>query len=351
MSPLLQKILLLFTASLSGCSTLSYYMDAINGHAEILNRQHTVDEVISNPDTSETLRSALLDFQQARTFAVNELLLPDNNSYRNYADIGRDYAVWNVIAAPRLSVEPRQWCFLVIGCFNYRGFFREYKAQEYARRLNEDGFDTYVAGSRAYSTLGWFEDPLLNTMILQDQANRIGLLFHELAHQKIYFDNDSAFNEAFAVFVEQEGVRRWLIARHKDDLYARYTRTLHRRAQFHALLLDTRAKLSRIYNSNRSDTFKLQKKSELFAELKQDYQKLKQTWEGYAGYDVWMQQSLNNAHLALVATYREQVALFDRLLACHNGDLQTFYRHIRELEPLDRDERRQALERLAVQCH
>jgi len=353
MSFLLHKTLLLcvIASAISGCSSFSYYLHAINGHANILNQQQPLHEVVNNPDTSEAVRTALLDFEQAKRFAVEVLQLPDNDSYRYYADIGREYAVWNVIATPALSIEARQWCFLIAGCFNYRGFFHEDKANDYARQLSRDGFDTYVAGARAYSTLGWFDDPLLNTMLLQDEAGRIGLLFHELAHQKIYFDDDPAFNEAFAVFIEQEGVKRWLTAHGKHDLAARYRQSLQRRAQFHALLLDTRAQLAELYGSDRPDIVKRQIKSQLFRELTQKYQLLKQQWDGYAGYDAWMAQPLNNAHLALIATYREQVVLFEQLLACLDGDLTTFYQHVRQLETSGPAERKQALQKLAADCH
>lgn len=345
MPALLQKLLLSLFALLvlSGCSSISYYLHAINGHAELLNRQQPVNEVINDPQTSEAVRAALLEFQQARTFAVDVLHLPDNDSYRYYADIERNYAAWNVIAAPALSVEPRQWCYLIAGCFNYRGFFNEQKAMDYAKQLQQAGFDTYVAGARAYSTLGWFDDPLLNTMLVQNEARRIGILFHELAHQKIYVDDDSAFNEGFAVFIEQEGVRRWLQSKNQPYKAAQYAQTLHRRRQFHTLLLDYRHKLDRLYHSQQSDEDKLQLKRILFSRLKQAYRQLRQQWHGYSGYDSWMSRPLNNAHLALVATYREQVSYFEQLLAGHDGDLTAFYQAVEQLADLPAEQRRQRL--------
>ena len=330
---------------LSGCGSFSYYIGAINGHAEILNNQRPVSEVIDSPETPENVRDALSNFQEARHFAVNELYLPDNESYRYYTDIKRDYAVWNVVAAPVLSVEPHQWCFLFAGCFNYRGYFTEQQAKQFADQLSDQGYDTYVAGSRAYSTLGWFDDPLLSTMLLQDEASRIGILFHELAHQKLYLDNDPAFNEAFAVFIEQEGVTRWFAARGESVALKQYQETLQRRSGFHSLLLETRNALDAVYSSDLPDSGKREKKKLLFEQLKKNYAKLKTEWGGYAGYDKWMGQELNNAHLALVATYREQVASFDLLLDRLNGDLQAFYKEVERIAALPLKERRQELVR------
>ncbi|MFP3873888.1 MAG: aminopeptidase [Thiohalophilus sp.] len=341
----MRTVLLLFVivVTLPGCSTLSYYLGAVNGHAEILNRQRPVSEVIRDPGTRDAVREALIQLQQARRFAVDVLLLPDNDSYRYYADIGREYAVWNVIATPELSVEPRQWCFLFAGCLNYRGYFAEQKARAYAGKLQEQGDDTHIAGARAYSTLGWFDDPLLNTMLLKNEAGRLGVLFHELAHQKIYIDDDPAFNEGFAVFVQQEGVRRWFEAQGRDEAIDRYRQTVARRARFHGLLLETREKLAKLYASQQPAAVKREKKQQHFADLRQAYRQLKQQWHGYDGYDEWMQQPLNNAHLALIATYREQVTRFEKLLDSHNGDLAAFYAEVERLAKLSPEQRKSAL--------
>lgn len=336
-------LLCVILTALSGCSSLSFYLDAVNGHAAILNQTRPVGEVIADPKTSTKARTALLDIQRARQFAVEALQLPANDSYRDYADIGREYAVWNVIATPELSVVPRQWCFLFAGCLNYRGYFSEQQADDYAADLDQQGYDTYVAGARAYSTLGWFDDPLLNTMLLHNEARRIGIVFHELAHQKLYLADDPAFNESFAVFIEQEGVRRWFAARERTQAYARYRQTVDRRRQFHALLLKTRQRLKQLYASDQGEAVKRTTKQQYFAQLKQAYQTLKREWGGYSGYDKWMQQPLNNAHLALIATYREQVAGFEQLLDSLDGDLRAFYQAVEELASLSPEQRKKAL--------
>lgn len=341
---LLKSLLLcVILTTLSGCSSFSYYLGAVNGHAEILNQQRPISEIITDPATDAELRAALLDIQSARQFAVEALQLPDNDSYRYYAEIDREYAVWNVIATPELSIEPRQWCFVFAGCLNYRGYFSEQQANDYAARLAQAGYDTYVAGARAYSTLGWFDDPLLNTMLLRNETRRIGIVFHELAHQKLYLADDPAFNESFAVFIEQEGVRRWLATRGRKQAYARYRLTLERRSQFHALLLATRQRLKQLYASDHPDAVKRARKQQHFAQLKRDYQNLKQQWAGYDAYDNWIQQPLNNAHLALIATYREQVAGFEQLLDSLDGDLTAFYAAVERLAELSPEQRKAAL--------
>lgn len=346
--PLLRLKLLLLPGVLlvSGCSSFSYYLEMINGHANILNQQRPVSEVLKDPQTSPALRDALINIQQARDFAVTKLYLPDNGSYRYYANIHREYAVWNVVAAPRLSVNPKQWCYVFAGCFNYRGFFSEQEAKDYATQLQQQDYDTYVAGARAYSTLGWLEDPLLNTMMFRSEAARVGVIFHELAHQKIYIKDDSSFNEAFAVFIQQEGTRRWFRYRHQDKAYQDYLQSLERRRDFNRMLLDTRQQLAALYASQYGRMEKLQRKQQVFVQLQHDYQKLKQQWHGYDGYDEWMQKDLNNAHLALVATYHQQVKQFSQLLDYCHGDLKKFYTTVEQLAALDGNQRKMRLEEI-----
>lgn len=326
---------------LSGCSTVGYYMNAIHGHLEILDKSRPIDDVISD-NNSEELTNKLKNFQQAREFATNYLLLPANNSYTEYADIGRQYAVWNVIATPRFSVEPKKWCFLFAGCISYRGYFNKQEADEYAEQLADQGYDVYVAGARAYSTLGWFDDPLLNTMMYKSEAARVAILFHELAHQKIYVENDSAFNEAFASTIEQEGVRRWFIYRKQNSELTEYEKHLTRKNELNSLLLKYRNKLKNIYNKQADTKVVLEKKKKLFEYLKHDYAALKIKWKGYDGYDKWMEQDLNNAHLAIVATYNDLVPVFTRKLN-ETRDIAKFYKYILKLVQHDPEKRNKLL--------
>src|SRR5690606_32875324 len=230
-----------------GCSSLGYYGQAISGQFEVYRKSRPVAEVIADPATDPRLRAKLADVQRVREFASRELGLPDNDSYRVYADLGRRYVLWNVFATPELSLEPLTWCFPVSGCVAYRGYFSREAAEAYAEKLRAAGYDVHVGGGTAYSTLGWFSDPLLNTMIHRPLPEIAGLLFHELAHQRLYVRGDTAFSESFAMTVELEGVRRWLEANGEADEYARYARTLERRQQFTQLVLRYRDRLEALY--------------------------------------------------------------------------------------------------------
>jgi predicted aminopeptidase len=333
-------LLLISSLGLSACSTIDYYWQAIHGHTIILNQEQPIEDILANPTVSPELRQTLQGMQEARDFATHELALPENDSYRQYADIKRDYVIWNVIATDEFSVAPQQWCFPFAGCVSYRGFFDQAEAQAFANKLKSQGKDVYVAGARAYSTLGWFDDPLLSTMLYRDEAMRVGVLFHELAHQQLYVQNDTAFNEAFATAVAQEGVRRWF--KYKGDMaaYEAYLQKNRQRAEFNNLLKQTRDHLKQLYNKVQdAETLRKQKQA-VFKQLHEDYDRLKkQQWNNDDRYDTWMAQPLNNAHLALVATYHELVPAFQNRLASVQYDLPAFYKQMELLANLPKAER------------
>jgi predicted aminopeptidase len=337
----LQNVLLLIGClGMTACSTIEYYWQAIHGHSSILNRQQPIAELVLNPAVDSDLRLTLQGMQQARDFAIRELALPDNNSYRMFADIERDYVIWNVIATEEFSVTPLQWCFPFAGCINYRGFFNQDEANAFAAQLQAQGKDVYVAGARAYSTLGWFADPLLNTMLYQDESLRVGVLFHELAHQQLYVQDDSAFNEAFATAVAQEGVRRWFLFRGNMAAYEAYLQTNRRRVEFNNLLQQTRLRLKQLYNKTQNVEMLSKQKQDAFDQLQHEYARLKQQhWNNDNRYDKWMAQPLNNAHLALVATYHELVPAFQNHLASVQNDLPVFYQQMEQLSKLQKVER------------
>ena len=198
---------------LSGC----YLLQAAGGQMEISAKREPIAEVIADAATPPQLRARLEYVANARDFASRELGLPDNESYRSYADLDRPYVVWNVFAAPEFSVEPRRWCFPIAGCVVYRGYFSEEAAQHYASRLRRRGDDAAVGGVAAYSTLGHFKDPVLSTMLGWSDAQLAATLFHELAHQVVYVPGDSEFNESFATVVEEAGLERWLTERRRSQ--------------------------------------------------------------------------------------------------------------------------------------
>ena len=332
--------------ALTGCATVDYYAQSVTGHLGLMARERPVEKVIEAPDTTPRLAARLRTALEIRDFASDTLALPANASYRRYVELDRPYVVWNVVAAPELSLEPRRWCFPVAGCLSYRGYFSESAAAEYGRALETEGWDVTVAGVRAYSTLGWFDDPLLSSMVDLPEYFLAGIVFHELAHQRLYAAGDTEFNESFAVVVERAGVRRWIEAAGRTELGAHYRVAAERRAAFLDLVRDTRRDLEAAYASSRSDSEKREAKTRLFERLRSRYATLRATWASGPTYDFWFERGVNNAAIALVSTYDRWVPALEALLARSGGDLQAFYRVGDALAALSPDERRARLEAL-----
>jgi predicted aminopeptidase len=323
---LLAAILL---ATLSGCGTV-YLAQAANGQMHLLNARRPIDKVVADPGTPPPLRTRLMDVSAARDFAVTELHLPDNRSYRTYADVKRPFVVWNVVATPEFSVEPKHWCFPIAGCVAYRGYFKEKSARRFAAKLAAGGFDVTVGGVPAYSTLGKFADPVLSTMMRYGDSELAAIIFHELAHQLLYVKNDTEFNEAFATTVEDAGLERWLASRGHPDLMRTFLDENAQERAFIGLFAASRAQLKQLYASGVSQEEMRRKKAAMFAELTEEVRAL-QARQGDRYYDSWLKEGLNNSHLASIATYYQCVPGFERLLAAQGGDLQRFYAAAREL--------------------
>lgn len=334
---------------LQACTSLGYYWEKVQGHAEILNKQRPLQEVIDDPKTTAEIKQRLQSAQQARDFASAVLKLPDNDSYRNYVDIERDYVVWTVVATPPYSIKAKQWCFLIVGCLSYRGYFSKQAAEEFAADLKKQGMDVYVAGTRAYSTLGWFDDPLLSTMLYKSEAHRIGIIFHELAHQQLFVEDDTAFNEAFASSVELQGIKAWFENKKDQQAYQDYQLSKNRDRDFKKLLQQTHEQLKRLYNSVQSKKDKASEKIAIFKTLTINYIKFKKQWDDYAGYDKWMSQELNNAHLALVATYNNWIPAFVALHKSANYDFELFYKNVKILSEKNKKQREKLLLELMSQ--
>ncbi len=328
--------------AVAGCADLAYYRQAAAGQWALWQARQPVAEALADPAASPALRRRLEIAQALRAFASTELALPDNGSYRDYANLGRPWVVKNVFAAPELSLEPRRWCFWIVGCLSYRGYFDAEAAQRLANELRASGDDVYVADISAYSTLGWFDDPLLNTFIHWPTGRLAELMFHELAHQRLYIADDSAFNEAFATVVGRLGAERWLeqrgAARERED----YATDYHRRRGFLQLVATSRERLAALYASSWSEAGKRIGKREILAELRDRYRVLKREWGGHAGYDRWFDQDLNNAKLAGVSTYYRLVPAFETLYEREGRDFAAFYRAaeaIGRLSPAEREAR------------
>jgi predicted aminopeptidase len=344
-------MLVLLLVALGGCATLGYYAQSIGGQMEVWDKQQPITELLDAPDTSESLREKLQTVLAIRDFATAELALPDNDSYRSYADLERPFVVWNVFAAQPFEMSLKRWCFPFAGCVGYRGYFSKADAQNFAKQIASEGLETYVAGVAAYSTLGWFDDPLLNTVMPRSPAHIAGLIFHELAHQQLYVEGDTAFNEGFASTVELEGVRRWLAMHGSEEERLAYTRFRQRQNDFVSLVTRTRDELQALYEQALSVTEMQARKTAIQAQLRLQYQQLKKQWgvsvDNNAGYDAWFAQDLNNAQLAAVTTYGDHVPAFQRLLAEQGGDMAAFYRACARLGELPREKRSVVLAGLA----
>lgn len=333
---------------LSGCTALGdsvgYYWQSIGGHLRVMQAARPLEQWLDDPRTDPALRRRLELARDLRRFAVEQLALPDNDSYTRYVELNRPFVVWNVFATPELSLSLQRWCFPVAGCVDYRGYYDFDEAERYARRMRARGFDAYVGAVPAYSTLGWFADPLLSTFIRYPEAELARLLFHELAHQVAYAPGDTAFNESFATAVEEAGIERWIAVRGDARLAQAYADWSTRRRDFQSLLARHREQLGALYASTADDALKRARKAEILAALRDEYERVRQArWGGFAGYDRWFAQPLTNAHLASVSTYTQWVPAFRALLAREQGDLQRFYRAVRALAEASPSERRARL--------
>jgi predicted aminopeptidase len=333
---------------LGGCASVDYYWQSVSGQMDLWRRERPIEEVMADPASPQALKDRLARVLEIRAFASGELGLPDNASYRRYADLGRPFVVWNVFAAPEFSVQPLPSCFPFAGCVSYRGFFAREVAERHAAGLAGDGHDVYVGGVPAYSTLGWFADPVLNTFIHYPETEIARLIFHELAHQVAYVRDDTAFNESFAVAVEQEGVRRWLARSGDPARRDEFERGRRVRAEFAGLIQKYRARLDALYRTGIAPDAMRDAKRGILAELASEYRSLKAGWGGYDGYERWFAGPLNNAQLASVAVYSQWVGAFEALLARENASLPRFYLAVRELAELPKAERDAKLRTLAA---
>ena len=340
------SLALLAALALTGCATVEYYAQSTTGHLGLMLRARPIEMVITAPDTEPRLAARLRTALDIRDFASDTLALPANASYRRYVALEHRYVVWNVVAAPELSLAPRRWCFPVAGCLSYRGYFSEPAAAAYAGALESEGWDVMVAGVRAYSTLGWFDDPLLSSMVDLPEYFLAGIVFHELAHQRLYVPSDTEFNESFAVVVERAGVSRWIEAAGRSDLSERHRIATERRAAFLSLVRGARRDLEAVYASSCSDAEKRAAKATRIERLRAQYAALRATWRDGPSYDAWFERSVNNAAIALVSTYDRWVPALEALLARTGGDLEAFYRAGDALATLSPAERRAELEGL-----
>jgi len=339
-------VLALALLALAGCAAPGYYAQAVHGQISLMLARQPVAEVLAAPETAEETRRALTLASDARNFAHRELGLPDNGSYRSYVDLRRPHVVWNVFAAPPYSLELRSSCFLLVGCLTYRGYFSEVAARRHAERLRARGEDVFVGGVSAYSTLGWFADPLLSSMLRWDESTLVRTLFHELAHQWLYVPGDTMFNESFAMTVAEAGLVRWWHARHPG---APLPEDFAHEEAFVALVLEYREHLSHLYSSALPEPSRRKRKDEILAALRGDFARSARDWPEMADYSRWLEQDLNNAKLASVAAYHVWVPSFRALLARSQGDLSRFRDAAADIGTLPPAARENALRALAAE--
>jgi len=330
---------------LNGCASVSYYGQLASGQWQLLRARTPVAEVVADPGRDPQLRAHLAQSQQARAFASEHLHLPDNQSYRLYADIGRPYVVWNVFATPEFSLQAQTHCFPIAGCVAYRGYYKQGAARGAAALLQQQGMDVAVSGVEAYSTLGWFNDPIISSMMHWGDERLATLIFHELAHQRFYVQDDTEFNESFATFVEQQGTRQWRAYR---DLPPASEAQLLQRDQFIQLLLDTRQRLEHLYAQALPAEQMRERKAAQLEQLRHDYRQLRDSqWHGDKRYDAWINAPINNARLLPFGLYDQWVPAFAALFKQVGGDWPAFYDAVEALGKQPPAERKAELRRLA----
>ena len=344
---------LLLAALLAGCANIGYYTQSVSGHLKLMAAARSVDDLLADARTSNSLRARLTLAQELRRFSVTELHLPDNASYQRFSDLNRRYVVWNVVAAPVLSLELKKWCFPLLGCVGYRGYFAEADAQALAAELRAQGLEASVHGVPAYSTLGWMNwlggDPLLNTFVALPDGELARLMFHELAHQVLYVAGDTAFNESFATAVERLGGARWLATQATPQARQTFATYDQRRQQFRTLTRNTRQRLIDIYMKNSpqalDDQGKVAMKIEIMQAFKADYAALKESWGGYSGFDAWVAQA-NNAAFGAQAVYNDLVPAFEALFERAGRSWPHFFEAAKQLARKPQIERTQQLQAL-----
>jgi predicted aminopeptidase len=340
MAAALALIGLVAVSQLTACAGPSYYSQAISGHLAIMRQREKVDELLQQTDIDPELRGELELATQIRRFASDELGLPANESYRSFVQTGRSAVTWNVVAAGPYSLEAREWCFIVSGCVPYRGYFEQEKAARFADKMRKETFDVTISPAIAYSTLGWFDDPLLDTMFQYSEEQLAAFIFHELAHQMLYVKGDTAFNEGYASFVEETGVRKWLQATGRADRLPQWLAREKASEDFNLLLQQTRARLLEEYRSNNNEEVMKMNKASIFARLETDYLALMQEkWSGKNYFESWFSSDLNNARLALISSYQGSVCAFKRLYETAGGHMLDFYRLASEKAALDKAQR------------
>lgn len=324
----------------TGCSSLSYYQQAVSGHLSLMRQRQDIADLLADPQMDPALAAKLRLAQEIVHFAETQLLLDADGSYSQLVITGQTAVSWNVVAAEEFSVAAKNWCFPVAGCVPYRGYFKQRKASEFAAQQRTEGYDVFVSPATAYSTLGWFNDPLLDTMFQYSTSQLAGILIHELAHQKLYSSGDTAFNESFAEFVESVGVKHWLQQTERQQELQDWTMRRQAEPQFAALLADTRESLRLLYGSGEPAEVMREQKQAMLKTLQNEYVNLvSEQWSGHDYFYGWLAGNVNNAQLALAESYAGGVCAFSALYQQANENLAKFYELARQQSELSAAQR------------
>ncbi len=322
---------------LSGCQSVAFYTQATVGQSELLWHSRPIDEVLADPQTPEGIRQRLTLVESVRQFAGEVLALPANRSYRRYVDIERDFVMWNVFAAAEFSVEPELFCYPIAGCVGYQGYFNKADAVAFADSLAAQGFDISVGPVAAYSTLGWFADPVVSSVLNYSDTDLAGLVFHELAHERVYIKDDTTFNESFATFVEREGTRRWLASSGQQADIPRLEKFQAQRDAVIDLIRSARSELQVLYMEEFSVEEMRWRKVAVFDQLQVDYAEMRRAGDAN-DWRNWFDSNLNNAKLASIGAYHDRVEFFEQLFERANRNFEVFYRLVEELEDSPRED-------------
>ena len=341
---LYRYLCLLLTVFISGCADISYYMQSVDGHLSIIHKTQKIDDLLEDANTSPELKKRLELVTQIRLYALDQLHLPESDSYTIYADLGRKYVLRNLFAAEEFSIKPKQWCYPVVGCAGYRGYFNIQQLERFSDNLKQQGYDIYVSNVPAYSTLGWFDDPVLNTFINWPDYLLAGLIFHELSHQHVYVDGDSQFNESFAVAVQQAGVTSWLMSLGKEGQVKKYQDHLSNRRRVINLIIQTREELNQAYAENLEPSKKRLIKQRIIAGLKTEYQKMSNGFDAADGFSRWFAADINNAQLASISTYYADVPIFKKLLGDADNDFVAFLKRVKSIAELPKKNRNRCMQ-------
>jgi predicted aminopeptidase len=334
---------------LAACSGPGYYLQAMSGQLKLANARQDIQLLLDDPSISPELAAHLKLAAQIKTFAANTLDLPSNGSYSSYVEVEGDALLWNVIATDEFSLQAKKWCFPVAGCVPYRGFFKQQKAKDSAARQRNKGLDVIISPAAAYSSLGWFKDPLLSTMFSGSDIRLAGFLFHELAHQRLYIKDDGAFNEGYASFVEEAGIKAWLEAEQRQGELKDWLKLQAVTKEFSKLIGQTRGDLAALYRTNEANSYKRGGKAEIFRSLSSSYEKLvAEKWHGKRYYASWFQEPLNNARLALYNTYEGSHCAFQRLWDTAGGDPREFHRLSEGISKTKKEERQKWLKQTCL---